>query len=81
MVVDRILNKRKLNLTDKFEGFFTKDNDTLILLPKTYMNLSGIAVAKMMEGRVAIAVDVSPNVLTLTFMIFEDLSFLCAIIQ
>ncbi len=49
MVLDRVLEKRKLTLTDKFEGFFAKDNDVLFLLPKTYMNLSGIAVSKMMN--------------------------------
>ena len=49
MVLDKVFEKRKISLTDKFEGFFAKDNDVLFLLPKTYMNLSGLAVSKMMN--------------------------------
>lgn len=49
MVLDKILEKRKLNLSDKFDSFFAKDGDILLLLPKTYMNLSGIAVSKLIN--------------------------------
>ncbi len=46
MVLDKILQTKNLRLTEKFKSFFTKDNDVIYLLPKTYMNLSGIAVAE-----------------------------------
>lgn len=49
MVLDRILEKKNLKLQEKFKSFFAKDGDVLYLLPKTYMNLSGFAVAEVMN--------------------------------
>ena len=49
MVIDKILEEKNLKLCDKFKSFFLKDNDTLYLLPKTYMNLSGLAVIELMN--------------------------------
>lgn len=49
MVVDKILAEKNLKLSEKFKSFFVKDNDTLYLLPKTYMNLSGFAVVELMN--------------------------------
>ncbi len=44
MVIDELLGRRSLTLTEKFKGFFAKSGDTLFLMPSTYMNLSGEAV-------------------------------------
>ena len=49
MVVDELLKRQNLKLSDKFSSFFAKDSDTLYLLPKTYMNLSGRAVIELMN--------------------------------
>jgi len=49
MVVDELLKRRSLKLSDKFSSFFAKDGDVLFLLPKTYMNLSGRAVVELMN--------------------------------
>lgn len=49
MVLDKILDEKKLNLTEKFKSFFVKDSDILYCLPKTYMNLSGQAIAEIMK--------------------------------
>lgn len=49
MVVDKILGRRNLKLSDKFSGFFAKSEDVLFLLPLTYMNLSGRAVIELMN--------------------------------
>lgn len=49
MVTDRLLARKNLRLCDKFSGFFAKSEDTLFLLPLTYMNLSGRAVIELMN--------------------------------
>jgi PTH1 family peptidyl-tRNA hydrolase len=49
MVLDRILGRKNLKLSDKFSGFFAKSEDVLFLLPLTYMNLSGRAVVELMN--------------------------------
>lgn len=49
MIVDELLKRRGLKLSDKFSSFFAKDGSTLYLLPKTYMNLSGRAVVELMN--------------------------------
>jgi PTH1 family peptidyl-tRNA hydrolase len=49
MVLDRILGRKNLKLSDKFSGFFAKSEDTLFLLPLTNMNLSGRAVVELMN--------------------------------
>ncbi len=49
MVTDRLLARKNLKLSDKFSGFFAKSEDTLFLLPLTYMNLSGRAVIELMN--------------------------------
>ena len=49
MVLDEILKKKNLILKEKFKSFFVKDNDILYALPKTYMNLSGLAVSEIMN--------------------------------
>lgn len=50
MVVDKILHHFKdIKLTEKFKGFFAKKDDMLILLPKTYMNLSGESVIELVN--------------------------------
>lgn len=49
LMMDKILEKNKITLTDKFNSFFAKSKDVLYLLPKTYMNLSGDAVIQMMN--------------------------------
>lgn len=49
MVIDKILEKNKIVLGEKFNSFFAKDGEILYLMPKTYMNLSGRAVADLMR--------------------------------
>ncbi|MCD8023955.1 MAG: aminoacyl-tRNA hydrolase, partial [Candidatus Gastranaerophilales bacterium] len=49
MVLDKILEKKRLTLSEKFKSFFAKENDTIFLLPKTYMNLSGLAVVEAVK--------------------------------
>jgi len=49
MVADRLLGRRSLTVSDKFQSFFAKDNDVLFVMPKTYMNLSGKAVIEVMN--------------------------------
>ncbi len=49
MIVDELLKRNNLKLSDKFSSFFAKDGDVLYLLPKTYMNLSGRAVVELMN--------------------------------
>ena len=49
LVVDEILKAHNVQLSDKFNSFFGKKSDLLYLLPKTYMNLSGKAVAELMN--------------------------------
>lgn len=49
MVMDKILEKNKVALVDKFQSFFGKSDDILYVLPKTYMNLSGRAVVEVMN--------------------------------
>lgn len=49
MVVDKILSSLNLTLSEKFKGYFTKKDNLLILLPTTYMNLSGEAVIELVN--------------------------------
>lgn len=49
LMLDKILEKNSVVLSDKFDSFFGKNQDTLYLLPKTYMNLSGSAVIQLMN--------------------------------
>ncbi len=49
MVVDKLLEKNNVTLSEKFQSFFGKKEDTLYLLPKTYMNLSGRAVVELIN--------------------------------
>lgn len=49
MVIDKILEQKKLTVKEKFKSFFAKDNDVLFILPKTYMNLSGQAIIEVMN--------------------------------
>ncbi len=49
MVVDKLLEKNNIALSEKFQSFFGKKDDVLYLLPKTYMNLSGRAVVELMN--------------------------------
>ncbi|MBR1616816.1 aminoacyl-tRNA hydrolase, partial [bacterium] len=49
IVMDEILSKHGVMLSDKFNSFFGKKGDLLYLLPKTYMNLSGRAVIELMN--------------------------------
>ena len=49
LVVDEILKKYNVKLSEKFSGFFGKSDDLLFLLPLTYMNLSGNSVIQMMN--------------------------------
>ena len=49
MVVDKLLKKNNIALSEKFQSFFGKKDDVLYLLPKTYMNLSGRAVVELMN--------------------------------
>lgn len=49
MILDEILKRKGLKLSEKFNSFFAKSGDTLFLLPKTYMNLSGRAVVELMN--------------------------------
>lgn len=49
MVVDKLLEKNNVTLSEKFQSFFGKKGDILYLLPKTYMNLSGRAVVELMN--------------------------------
>ncbi len=49
MVIDSLLKEKGLTLSDKFQSFFAKDGDTLFLMPKTYMNLSGRAVIELVN--------------------------------
>ena len=47
--MDEILKAHKILLGEKFNSFFGKSGDVLYLLPKTYMNLSGVAVRKFVD--------------------------------
>ncbi len=47
LIMDKILEAYQVSLVDKFNSFFAKKGDLLFLLPKTYMNLSGLAVAEL----------------------------------
>lgn len=49
MVVDKILETKGLSLSEKFKGYFAKKDSLLILLPTTYMNLSGEAVIELVN--------------------------------
>lgn len=49
MVLDKLLEKNNVSLSEKFQSFFGKKDDILYLLPKTYMNLSGRAVVELMN--------------------------------
>ena len=49
LIVDEILKKQNVILSDKFDSFFAKSGDILYLLPKTYMNLSGDAVIQLVN--------------------------------
>ena len=49
LILDKILLKHSVVLSDKFDSFFGKKGDILYLLPKTYMNLSGNAVIQLMN--------------------------------
>ena len=49
MVIDKLLEKNNVTLSEKFQSFFGKKGDVLYLLPKTYMNLSGRAVVELMN--------------------------------
>lgn len=49
LMMDEILKAHNITLSDKFNSFFGKNGDTLYLLPKTYMNLSGNAVIELMN--------------------------------
>lgn len=49
MVVDKILSSLNLNLSEKFKGYFAKKENLLILLPLTYMNLSGQSVIELVN--------------------------------
>ena len=49
MILDEILKRKNLKLTEKFISFYAKDGDVIYCLPKTYMNLSGFAVAEIMH--------------------------------
>ena len=49
LMMDKILSKHSVTLSDKFNSFFGKKGDILYLLPKTYMNLSGDAVIQLMN--------------------------------
>ena len=48
LMMDEVLRVHDVSLNDKFNSFFAKKGEVLYLLPKTYMNLSGNAVAEMM---------------------------------
>lgn len=74
MVVDKILALKGLNLSQKFKGYFAKKDNLLILLPTTYMNLSGEAVIELInfyklrpEDILVIYDDVSLDIGTLRF--------------
>lgn len=74
MVVDKILSKLNITLSEKFKGYFAKKEDILILLPTTYMNLSGEAVIELVnfyklkpEDLLVIYDDISLPVGTLRF--------------
>ena len=49
MIVDKLIARNNIVLSDKFQSFFGKKDDVLYLLPKTYMNLSGRAVVELMN--------------------------------
>ncbi|MDO5437653.1 MAG: aminoacyl-tRNA hydrolase [bacterium] len=49
MVLDEILRVKNIKLCEKFKSFFAKDGDVLYCLPKTYMNLSGQAIAEIVN--------------------------------
>lgn len=49
MLLDKLLEKNNVVLSEKFQSFFGKKDDILYLLPKTYMNLSGRAVVELMN--------------------------------
>lgn len=49
MVIDKLLEKNNVTLSEKFQSFFGKKGDVLYLLPKTYMNLSGRAVVELVN--------------------------------
>lgn len=49
LIMDEILRAHNVTLGEKFDAYFAKKGDVLYLLPLTYMNLSGRAVAAMMN--------------------------------
>ena len=49
MIVDKLLARNNIVLSDKFQSFFGKKDNVLYLLPKTYMNLAGRAVVELMN--------------------------------
>mgnify|MGYP005801809327 FL=1 len=49
MIVNKLLARNNIVLSDKFQSFFGKKDNVLYLLPKTYMNLSGRAVVELMN--------------------------------
>ena len=77
-IVEKIIGKLK---TIKIDGIidshylvnFLEENKNSIFKQVGKTEKPDIAVAKMLEGRIAIIVDGSPIVLTLPFMLLEDL--------
>lgn len=74
MVADKILEAKNITLSEKFKGYFGKKDDLLILLPTTYMNLSGDAVIELVnfyklkpEDILVIYDDISLDIGTLRF--------------
>lgn len=49
LIMDEILRAHNITLSEKFDAYFGKSGDVLYLLPLTYMNLSGRAIAQMMN--------------------------------
>lgn len=74
MVVDKLLQFKDIRLSEKFKAFFAKSDDMLILLPTTYMNLSGESVIELVnfyklkpEDLLVIYDDISLELGTLRF--------------
>ena len=74
MVADKLLQFKDIRLSEKFKAFFAKSDDMLILLPTTYMNLSGEAVIELVnfyklkpEDLLVIYDDISLELGTLRF--------------
>ncbi len=74
MVLDEILRQKNLRVEEKFKSFCVKAADVLFLMPKTYMNLSGLAIVEAMnfykiniDDILIVYDDVSLNLGTLRF--------------